>query len=265
MSLMAGKGVKIRAPITTGAIPWALLAGLFLSVITRPSAAQAETPMPSPEQARNLIETVLSGEDFGSTQQKDTWVYIGTDADADQATDDDDAPTWLPIDFLLAIASILKWALAIATTAVLLLLGYRLWLELRGLRSGRQRLRRGPDHGDSTAALASDGAPSLQPLPDDIAAAVRALLAADDARGALSLLYRAQIAHLRASGLDIPDSATEADCLEAATRAATPAQVAWLRRLTRLWQGVAYGHRPADPDAIARLLITHPATATQAT
>ena len=61
--------------------------------------------------------------------------------------------------------------------------------------------------------------------------------------------------------IDILDSATEADCLDAATHAATPAQVAWLRRLTGLWQSVAYAHRPADPEQIRQLLVKHPAVA----
>lgn len=250
-------GTKTVDPITAGPMPLLLLAGLLLSAIPEP--LQAEASMPSPAQARSLIETVLSGKDFGTTRQQDTWVYIGGDGVASQAPSED-RPGWLPSELVLAIASLLKWGLAIATAAALLLLGYRLWLELRGLPSGRRRTRPGSDH-DAAAGLVSDGAPSLHPLPDDIAAAVRALLASDDARGALSLLYRAQIAQLRASGLDIPDSATEAECLDAATGAATPARIAWLQRLTSLWQGVAYGHRPADPDEIVQLLITYPTAA----
>ena len=231
-------------------VVWLIVGGTALS---EPVSAQAA--MPSPDEARSLIEAVLSGEDFGSTREQETWVYIGDGPDDERA--EDDPPTWLPIDLILAIATVLKWALAIAAAAALLLLGYRLWLELRGLRIGGRKA----EHGDTASAIISDGAATLQPLPDDITAAVRALLAANDARGALSLLYRAQIAHLRASGLDIPDSATEADCLDAAMRATTPAQIAWLRRLTGLWQSVAYGHRPADPEQIGQLLVTHPAVA----
>ena len=208
----------------------------------------------SPEVARALIDEVLAGEDFGSTRTEEAWVYVG-DIDLDEQRPDDDSTTWLPREFILAIASLLKWALMIAAAAALLLLGYRLWLELRGLRVAP----RGRDgDGKALPSPISDGAATLQPLPDDISTAVRALLAAGDARGALSLLYRAQIAHLRASGLDIPDSATEADCLEAAARVATPDQLAWLSRLTGLWQQVAYAHRHADPIQIGNLIDTHP-------
>jgi hypothetical protein len=238
-----------------GGFPLALMVWLIVGGTTLSEPVIAQTAMPSPDEARSLIEAVLSGEDFGSTREQETWVYVGDGLDDERA--EDDPPTWLPIDLILAIATVLKWALAIAAAAALLLLGYRLWLELRGLRIGGRKAQ----HGDTPSTIISDGAATLQPLPDDITAAVRALLAANDARGALSLLYRAQIAHLRASGLDIPDSATEADCLDAAMRATTPAQIAWLRRLTRLWQSVAYGHRPADPEQIGHLLVTHPAVA----
>ena len=237
-------------------LPLALLVWLTVGGTILSTPVSAQTPMPSPDEARSLIEAVLSGEDFGSTHEQETWVYIG-DGPEDDERAEDGPPTWLPIDLILAIATVLKWALAIAAAAALLLLGYRLWLELRGLRiAGRKA-----DDGHMTSTIISDGAATLQPLPDDITSTVRALLDANDARGALSLLYRAQIAHLRASGLDIPDSATEADCLHAAMRATTPAQIAWLRRLTGLWQSVAYGHRPADPEQIGQLLVTHPAVA----
>jgi hypothetical protein len=236
----------------------ALLALLLFGAIAPPETAHAQPA--DPEQARALIAEVLAEDDFGSTRNQEIWVYIG-DSEPDQTTTNDASTTGLPLELILAIAKLLKWLLAVAALAALLLLAYRLWLELRGLRLGTRA--RKPD-AEAAAAPISDGAATFHPLPDDISAAVRALLAAGDARGALSLLYRAQIAHLRASGLDIPDSATEADCLEAAARAATADQIAWLERLTGLWQRVAYAHRRANPAEITGLLDTHPAIAASA-
>jgi len=227
----------------------ALLALLLCAALTPPESAYAQPA--DPEQARALIAEVLAEDDFGARRAEETWVYIG-DGEPDESTQ------WLPLELILAIAKLLKWLLAVAAVAVLLLLAYPLWLELRGLRLAP---RAGKSGAKAAAPPISDGAATLYPLPSDISAVVRALLTAGDTRGALALLYRAQIAHLRASGLDIPDSATEADCLEAAAKAATADQFAWLRRLTGLWQRVAYAHRSANPEEIAALLDTHPAAA----
>ncbi|MGB5737290.1 MAG: DUF4129 domain-containing protein [Thiohalocapsa sp.] len=239
-----------------GAVTLALMAWLFVTAALA-EPVRAETPIPTPDEAQALIKAVLSGEDFGSTREQETWVYIGGSADGERGKDD--TTDGLPIEFILTIASALKWLLGIATAAALLLLAYRLWLELRGLRVGQRGPRAGPEPRHAAPTSISDDATTLAPLPADITAAVHALLARNDARGALSLLYRAQIAHLRASGLDIHDSATEADCLDAAARAAAPAELAWLRGLTQLWLRVAYAHQAADPAQIGQLLATHPA------
>jgi hypothetical protein len=95
--------------------------------------------------------------------------------------------------------------------------------------------------------------PSTPALPNDIPAAARGLLAAGEARAALALLYRAGVARLRALGLTIPPGATEGECLHLASRTRPAAEVAYLRRLTRLWQGIAYADRQprqADLDSL---------------
>ncbi|MGB5831054.1 MAG: DUF4129 domain-containing protein [Thiohalocapsa sp.] len=235
----------------------AALALVLVGTATAPESAQAPAA-PSPETARSLVEQVLSDADFGSTRHEEAWVYIGDGAPVHEG--DDDPAAWLPIDFILALATALKWGLGLAAGAALLLLGYRLWMELHGMRIGRRQ----PDRVDGPPPVVSEGARPLQSLAADLDTAVRALLAARDARGALALLYRAQIAHLRANGLDIPDSATEADCIEAVGRAATSDQLAWFQSLTRLWQNVAYAHHPVDVHAIGQLLTTHPSVTSMA-
>lgn len=218
----------------------------------QPSAGIGAT-MPTPDEAKTLIETVLADDDFGSTREERVWVYVGDgNADAEGAN----PPGWLPMRLIIAIAEAAKWIIAALALAALALILYRLWLELRGLTPAWPR-RRG--RSGASATLVSDGVPRQDLLPADIPSAVHALLAAGDARGALGLLYRAQIAHLRTLGLDIPDSATEGDCISAAARRAPTQQLDWLRHLLRLWQAVAYAHRTVDTKDIARLLATRPA------
>jgi hypothetical protein len=239
-----------RAIAPAGALLLAVLALLASIQPLSPAGAATEATMPTSDQARDTIDAVLAGEDFGSTRERKVWTYIGDAGDHDEETPASAKPSPL----LLTIATVLKWALAIAATAALLLLLYRLTQELRGLRAGARGRR--PDN--TAAPVLHEAAPPLMPLPADITAAAQSLLAAGDTRAALSLLYRAQIAHLRDTGLDIPDSATEADCLAAAARFATRGELDWLRRLTGLWQAVAYAHRGADPRAVRHLLETRP-------
>jgi len=237
-------------------LPAAAVVLSLLCLSTLPAPAPAETPLPDPAAARALIAEVLADGDFGSSRDEDVWVYVGEQPDQDLFKDGG-LPAWLPMSLILAIASTLKWILAVAALTALLLLAHRLWLELGAprMRDRRRRLQ-----GDAAPSMDADDALAEGVLPEDIATAVKTLLAAGDARGALALLYRAQIAHLRSTGLEIPDSATEADCLAAAA-SADAAERDWLRRLTSLWQSVAYAHQPADAAAIGRLLASHPAAA----
>ncbi|ESQ16781.1 MAG: hypothetical protein N838_05175 [Thiohalocapsa sp. PB-PSB1] len=186
----------------------------------------------------------------------EVWHYIGgnrTPAD----TLSSDLPTGLlrVLNDLFELFGQLLAFLAYGLKWMLLLL-YHLLPRLGALDL---RLRANMTKRKAEVASVSDGSAILQPLPDDLSSAVHALLASGDTRGALSLLYRAQIAHMRAKGIDIPDSATEADCVAVVAGTMASVQLDWLRQLTRLWQRVAYGHRSAGSDEIEHLLATHPA------
>ena len=237
-------------------LPAAALALGLLCLSALPAPAPAETPLPDPAAARSLIAEVLAEDDFGSSRDEDVWVYVGERPDGDLFKDRG-LPSWLPMSLILAIASTLKWILAVVALTALVLLAHRLWLELGAPRMRHRRVR---VRGEAAPVAVRDDALAERGLPEDIATAVQTLLAAGDARGALALLYRAQIAHLCSTGLEIPDSATEADCLAAAALA-DAAERDWLRRLTSLWRSVAYAHQPADAAAIGRLLASHPAAA----
>ncbi|HBG94744.1 MAG TPA: hypothetical protein DDY14_05325 [Chromatiaceae bacterium] len=242
-----------------------LMALLLLAAGIVPEQVNAQASPATREQARTAIQQVLADDDFGSYRDKEVWHYIGgnrTPAD----TLSSDLPTGLLRvlndlfelfgQLLAFLAYGLKWILMVAALAVLLLLLYHLLPRLGALDL---RLRANMTKRKAEVASVSDGSAILQPLPDDLSSAVHALLASGDTRGALSLLYRAQIAHMRAKGIDIPDSATEADCVAVVAGTMASVQLDWLRQLTRLWQRVAYGHRSAGSDEIEHLLATHPA------
>ncbi|WP_058557707.1 DUF4129 domain-containing protein [Thiohalocapsa sp. ML1] len=247
-----------RRTARPGAPVSALLVVLALSAtVMAPGESGAAEP-PTAAEARALIAEVLADPDFGSTRERSVWVFVGEAADAADAADDRaDGAAWLPTWLIESIALLLKWVVLIGAAILLALLLLRLVRELRlpGWRRGA------PKPGGQAATGVPVGAEPA-PLPLDIPAEVLRLLAAGDARGALSLLYRSQIVRLRTAGLDLPDSATEAECLNAAAAAAPAAQVDWLRRLVALWQAVAYGHRDADPRAVQALLDAHQALGT---
>jgi hypothetical protein len=177
-------------------------------------------------------------------------VYVG---DPDGPEDDPSERNLLPVDLIQAIATALKWVVLIIAAIAVALLALRLARQY-------QAPSRRPAHKQTPSPTPPQQAdePISVALPLDIPAEVRRLLDDGDARGALSLLYRAQIAQLRTAGLDLPNSATEAECLGAAAAKAPAEQTDWLRRLVQLWQPLAYGHRPASAAAVAALLASHP-------
>ena len=142
----------------------------------------------------------------------------------------------------------MKWLLAATAIVAVSLLLHRI---LRDWEPGSWRRRGHPAPVLSTAPPVPSLAIDADPRSAALAAAVRARLAQGDARGALALLYRGGIDHLRRRGAPIPDGATEAECLRLATRHLGAAELAApFRRLTRDWQVLAYAQRQPDPAAI---------------
>jgi hypothetical protein len=86
----------------------------------------------------------------------------------------------------------------------------------------------------------------LEPLPDDVPGAVRALWRNGDGRGALALLYRASVERVaNALGKPMPPGATEAECLRRA-RKLPETDHATFAQVVRAWQAAAYAHRLPD-------------------
>ncbi|MBK8188759.1 MAG: hypothetical protein IPK77_16735 [Cellvibrio sp.] len=102
-------------------------------------------------------------------------------------------------------------------------------------------------------------------LPDDVNAAAKALLQAGDHRAALALLYRASLAHLIYSGIEIEDGFTELECLKimkfdlpklARTKEDAEyaeSRIEYFSLLTSVWRRLAYGHLLPDERELLQL------------
>ena len=221
----------------------AIAAAMLLTAMLLPGTGAAAAMTPAEAKAR--IEAILAQPDFGGTREERVWVYVGDDSAA--SADDDDGSA-LPVWLIQALATGVKWALVIAAGGALIVLMLHLLREFGGPR----RRRRRPTSTGLREPVARTSLPA-EPLPADVPAAVHQLLATGDVRGALGLLYRAQVARLRALGLELPDSATESECLRAARAGARAQALTRLERIVALWQAVAYGHQPVNTDSVAAL------------
>jgi len=249
--------VEPRRPSANAVCPVGVLSlGLLAMLVLQPAPVSAAslTQELSASRAEAIIDEVLAGDDFGGQRTRQVWVYIGEESAEDAARDRDAAlPTGPFGELILALASAIKWLLLIATLAVLILLTRRLLLEARKGRSRGPRPRPSP-----APRVATQPLPRRPPFPADLAAAVRGHLARREARAALALLYRAQLAHLRRIGLEIPSGATEADCIALAMGAASTAEREWLARLAGLWERAAYAHQAIATSDVERLLTSLP-------
>jgi hypothetical protein len=194
-------------------------------------------------EAHQVISEVLAHENFGSKRTEKYWRYIGDR----EKEDEDEAKSqerwaWLPI-----VAEMVEYLLWIAAAA---LLG---WLLLYLLRLVDWLPQRRAAHRPSAPSVLFGLPVTPESLPQDIAAAVTALLADGRIRAALSLLYRATLVRLiHEHHVRIPDSATEGECQRIVGGQRPAPEGEFFARLTRAWVWCAYGHAaPAAQDIVA--------------
>ena len=93
-----------------------------------------------------------------------------------------------------------------------------------------------------------------QSLPDDVAAAARALARQGDFTAALSLLYRGALTTLiHRDGIEFVDGDTESDCLSRATHKINAASRSYFSTLVASWQRAAYARRSVEAAQIEQL------------
>jgi hypothetical protein len=187
------------------------------------------------------IAEVLRAEEFGTQRKELRWVPREWEPE-----DDGEAPdlAWAA-DFAAFVARgaevLLYGGLAIGIAALL--------FSLRGVRIDSKR-ERAPELPRTFMGLDLDP----DSLPADVVAAARALWARGEAIAALSLLYRGALVRLGQRGaLEIPESATEFECLGMIRRTQSEGIARSFGSLTRAWIGARYAHERPAPDEFESL------------
>ncbi len=204
----------------------------------------------SHEEAKVLITEVLEQEAFGKLESEGYWKYISKEELDEQ---DINGLLWLIeriIDLFsgftkgfAAVGELLMWIAAGLAIALLLYMvaKNRDWFALGGVTAKRRKKQ---------AAVSLFGLEvALESLPDDLPVAIEQLLGIGDLRGAMSLLYRgALVKFLHQDQLEIPDSATEGECLQQVVVTRPEDEAALFQRLTWHWIALAYGHETPSAD-----------------
>jgi len=236
-----------------GTLPAAVTAAHVVAAWPRPNSLPADAEQRFSASADKAYK---QDPDLSPHERQGEWQYNGgASAAPDQAAEQPKPPpAWLQKlleglksgrDFIGAGISFIPWFIGLALLA--LAVRYRKWLLslFSGLGTGSQTVRFDP----GLRVLAK-----AEALPDDVVRAARAAWERGDARGALSLLYRGGVARMQEiNGRELPQGATESDCLREA--ASLPAGAAdTLRQVVRAWQYAAYAHRLPEASAFAGLL-----------
>jgi hypothetical protein len=156
------------------------------------------------------------------------------------------------------VFELLLWLLVIGLI-VLLIYRYRHWLSAQFVRVGAA-----PVIKEKPVTLFGMDV-RQESLPDDVNAAAMKLLHAGDKRAALALLYRASLAHLIFTGVNIEDGFTELECVQTMkmdlpTLIKTQedhiymaSRIDYFSRLTSVWRRLAYGHLFPDEQELLQL------------
>jgi hypothetical protein len=191
------------------------------------------------------IDRAYADPDLAPKQTVETWVRRDRDERAPQQHGE--VPAWLKVfGQLFGAATEYGMWLVVGVLVALLLWKLPKWLPwVRDLTVREQAPTPILEHADLR----------VEPLPDDVPAAVRRLWAAGEARAALALLYRASVERLALKlGRPLPPGATEAECLRRARALPDDAARGAFAQVVRAWQGAAYGHRLPDTAAFDALL-----------
>jgi hypothetical protein len=205
------------------------------------------------QEARESIAEILSHEDFGKTVMRKEWRGI---EEAKRETDDRHAKGFSPghLEWLASLLRLLAYAV-IALFAGWLV--FRIVQSLNGLEPARKRRTTAPapEHRLLQADHDEDDF-----IPGNPVHAAIQLCEEGQLRRAMSLLYRATIHHyIRLRKLDIPDSATEGECLEVVRQGRPQQESRYFETLTRSWQCLAYGGSRLSPEELISLCRQWPA------
>jgi hypothetical protein len=247
-----------RTPSTSALLvpAGALLLGVLSLAV--PGDAEAATAHDR-DSAAELIGQVMQGEDFGQERTLRKWRFKDWGEEEEEAF-----PEWL-IDFLewleahsgdsegggwwQALSSIALWLKILLVVAFVGLLVYLLYRY----RAPLARLgRRQPAETAPQVLFGLDVTP--ESLPQDVPAEVLRLWEEGAGREALGLLYRASLSRLiDRHQVEFRDSHTEAECAALVREQGIESLTAYFAELTRVWRGLAYGHRAPAGETVRDL------------
>jgi len=226
-------------------------------LFAQPQPANAE--MPSPEASRQQVEKVLADPRFGRMEEETYWKYVGDTEKQENKGDAEGFKAFLEVlakllkGFMQGTASvgeIILWALGLFLIAYLIYHFSKNSDWMHSLTGGGGKKK----HELPTRLFGLDIRP--ESLPDDIVEEAMKSIRAGDLRQALSLLYRGSLIRLVTDHrLEIPDSATEGECLDLVRRHRESEEADYFQKLTRAWLITAYAHIPPDACIIEKLAL----------
>lgn len=242
---------------TTGVAVAALFALFFAISSPQPAHASASASVdPGPKASKQSIEQVLADPLFGQMEKKSYWKYVGK-TEKDESKD----LGWLA-KFLKLLAKIFEgfmqgfaglgeiilWGIGLLIVVYLIYQFSRNAAWMQTLTTGKK----GKERVLPSRLFGLDVRP--ESLPDDIVAEALLKIKAGKLRQALSLLYRGTLVQLISEHqLDIPDSATEGECLKLVQHSRGQNEAHYFERLTHTWLVTAYAHIPPDAHVIEQL------------
>lgn len=235
----------------------ALLLTLVL-VSPQPALAQIQHDASS---ARDLIDSVLDGEDYGSEKTVSKWRFKNLVEE-----NEDKIPQWF-IDFIrwleqfldfdvdedtgdmsLSFSDWVKLLLIAAFVALVVYLLYRYRVPLSGLANrNREGEAERPD-----VLFGLDVTP--ESIPKNVTDQVMQLWQQQQHREALGLLYRAALSHLiEHHDMAFKASHTEAECAALVKRQGIQSLSNYFSQLTHVWRHLAYGHELPEQSVLEQL------------
>ncbi|MGV6809416.1 MAG: hypothetical protein ACWA5U_06030 [bacterium] len=241
-----------------------LFSSLLISSNTSAEAVVANDEYFAPDQqsasqSKEVIDLILSGEEFSQTTTREVWQFKDTIEFEDELDD-----FGIAQDILKAISILFKFIVITALiVAVILLIYYRKqWVGLLKRKRNQKESFTAPD-----ILFGMDIRP--ESLPDNIPATAQQLWQLGDHRAALSLLYRGALMYLiQYAHLPLEQSHTEGDVLKISYQSLIKGNDllnnnpnhdyymlthTYLKNLTQAWQTIAYAQRLPNEDSVKHL------------
>lgn len=195
------------------------------------------------EEARTNIKEVLAHKDFGEKKTVSRWELIK-----------DDKNDELDMDFSLSglewLGTILK---IVGLGLIILIAGFLILKIVENIGDSSLYRKQKTEKARPTHRLL-ESEEDDEPIPENPVEAVMRLCEQGELRKAMSLLYRATLLHyITRQQIDIPESATEGECLVLVREYRPTEESGYFQQLTRNWQWLAYAGEPLPSARIQEL------------